>query len=80
MFRKMPEEGLVPDYDSYSAIIRSYLKETVRAYRQFAASHPGAPPAPTHSTVTCCPASHSVPLLRLVAPRLCGGTSATVLR
>lgn len=41
LFRGMPEEGLVPDYDSYSAVIRSFLKETMRAYRQFAASHPG---------------------------------------
>jgi hypothetical protein len=41
MFEAMPSEGLVPDYDSYSAVILSYLKESVRAYRQFATSHPG---------------------------------------
>ena len=38
------------DYDSYSAVIRSFLKETVRAYRQFAASHPG------ESSPSMCPA------------------------
>lgn len=42
LFHRMPSEGLQPDYDSYSAVIRSFLKETVRAYRQFAASHPGS--------------------------------------
>mmetsp|Transcript_3706 Transcript_3706/g.10736 ORF Transcript_3706/g.10736 Transcript_3706/m.10736 type:complete len:647 (+) Transcript_3706:187-2127(+) len=42
MFQSLPEEGLVADYDSYSAIIRSYLKETVREYSSFAATHPGS--------------------------------------
>lgn len=42
MFEGMAaKEGLTPDYDSYSAVITSYLKEAVRAYRQFATSHPG---------------------------------------
>ena len=39
----MPEkEGLQPDYDSYSAVIKSYLKEAVTAYRQFSPSHPAS--------------------------------------
>ena len=39
----MPEkEGLQPDYDSYSAVIKSYLKEAVCAYRQFSPSHPAS--------------------------------------
>ena len=41
MFYGMEAEGLAADYDSYSALICSYLKESLRSYRQFAASHPG---------------------------------------
>lgn len=49
MFEGMQsKEGLTPDYDSYSAVITSYLKEAVRAYRQFATSHPGAPMLDSH--------------------------------
>lgn len=52
MFQSLPEEGLVADYDSYSAIIRSYLKETVREYSSFAATHPGAPRCNTCKPLT----------------------------
>lgn len=43
LFTSMPEkEGLQPDYDSYSAVVKSYLKEAVCAYRQFSPSHPAS--------------------------------------
>lgn len=43
LFTSMPEkEGLQPDYDSYSAVIKSYLKEAVCGYRQFSPSHPAS--------------------------------------
>jgi hypothetical protein len=70
----MPAEGLVPDYDSYSAIILSYLKESVRAYRQFAISHPGEHAmlrgSVPRAALLPCRASASLPsrrLFRLVA-------------
>ena len=45
LFKKMQEsEALQPDYDSYSAVIKSYLKEAVCGFRQFSPSHPGALP------------------------------------
>lgn len=43
LFTSMSEkEGLQPDYDSYSAVIKSYLKEAVCGYRQFSPSHPAS--------------------------------------
>ena len=62
MFEAMPSEGLVPDYDSYSAVILSYLKESVRAYRQFATSHPGEETAARPASGGC---MASLPLLGL---------------
>ncbi len=62
MFEAMPEERLLPDYDSYSAVITSYLKESVRAFRQFAASHPGGLTCSSFQVIRRCD-SQQAPLI-----------------